>query len=131
MLSRSSRRCHGMPSIAASGPDFCRVSIPTLTFSSAVSAGNSRMFWKVRATPRWLITCVFLPMTLTAAIAGPPGQVMRPSCGVYTPVSELNSDVLPAPLGPMIARISPRYIRTDTSLRLTTPPKRRVTCSMS
>src|SRR5689334_19310297 len=31
----------------------------------------------------------------------------------------------------MTARISPRYIRIDTSLRLTTPPKRSVMCSMS
>src|ERR1700710_2123942 len=31
----------------------------------------------------------------------------------------------------MTARISPRRIVIDTSLRLTTPPKRSVTCSMS
>src|SRR5438093_325750 len=31
----------------------------------------------------------------------------------------------------MTARISPRYIVIETSLKLTTPPKRRVTCWMS
>ena len=62
------------PSIAAIGPDFCRVSMPTLTFSSAVSAGKSRMFWNVRATPRWLTTCVFLPITLTG---GSPGRAAQ------------------------------------------------------
>src|SRR5665213_1906126 len=96
-----------MPSMAATGPDFCRVSTPTLTFSNAVNAGNSRMFWKVRATPRWLTLCVGMPSTLTGGSPTRPDSMIEPSCGVYTPVSELNSDVLPAPFGPMTARISP------------------------
>ena len=98
---------------------------PDLDVLEAVSAGNSRMFWKVRATPRWLITWVFLPSTLTIGSPGRPEASMRPSWGGYTPVSELNSEVLPAPLGPMTARISPRCIDIVTSLRLTTPPKRK------
>ena len=32
-----------------------RASVPTTTFSSAVIAPKSRMFWKVRATPAWMI----------------------------------------------------------------------------
>src|SRR3954452_14468470 len=120
-----------MPSMAAIAPARCRVSMPIFTFSSAVSAGKSRMFWNVRATPRWLMTWVFLPMTLTAVSPARPMSRMLPCCGVYTPVRELNSDVLPAPFGPMTARIWPRYNRIETSLRLTTPPKRSVTCSTS
>ena len=69
MLSRSSRRCHGSPSIAEIGSECWRVSTPTLTFSSAVSAGNSRMFWKVRATPSRLTLWVGMPSTLTGRIA--------------------------------------------------------------
>src|SRR5215831_9184623 len=72
-----------------------------------------------------------MPMTLVGGSPGRPDTTIRPSCGVYTPVSELNRDVLPAPFGPMMARISPRTMRIETSLRLTTPPNRNVTCSMS
>src|SRR3954452_4030256 len=112
--------------MAETGPAFCRVSMPTFTFSRAVSAGNSRMFWNVRATPSRLTTCVFFPMTLTGTAPGRATSRISPSCGRYTPVSELNSDVLPAPFGPMTARTSPRRICRLTSSRLVTPPKRRV-----
>jgi hypothetical protein len=71
-----------MPSMAEIGPDFWRVSTPTLTFSSAVSAGNSRMFWKVRATPSRLITWVFLPSTDAIESPSRAARVIVPSCGV-------------------------------------------------
>ena len=82
MDSRSSRRCQGIPSIAEIGPDFCRVSTPTLTFSSAVRAGNNRMFWNVRATPMWLITWVFLPRTDAGVSPFRAASMIVPSCGV-------------------------------------------------
>src|SRR4029450_7178372 len=40
----------------------------------------------------------------------------------------LSSDVLPAPLGPMMARISPASISTLTSLSACTAPKARAIC---
>src|SRR6476620_7248492 len=43
----------------------------------------------------------------------------------------LKQVVLPAPLGPMRPRISPSLMWKFTSLRATTPPKRRVTLSTS
>src|ERR1019366_2696849 len=72
-----------------------------------------------------------MPSTLIGGSPARPESMIDPSCGVYTPVSELKSDVLPAPLGPMTARISPRCIWSDTAIRLVTPPKRSVTLSTS
>ena len=45
------------------GPVRCRDSMPILTFSTAVNALNSLMFWKVRAIPSRLTACGFLPKT--------------------------------------------------------------------
>ena len=55
--------------------------MPTLTFSSAVSAGKSRMFWNVRATPSRLTRWVFMPMTLVGDSPARPETLMTPSCG--------------------------------------------------
>ena len=71
-----------------------------------------------------------MPITLSGG-ALLDAKVMLPSWGWYTPVMELNSDVFPAPLGPITARISPRRIASDTSRSETTPPKRSVTCCTS
>ena len=56
--------------------------MPTLTFSSAVSAGNSRMFWNVRATPSRLTRWVLRPITLVGESPGRARTSMLPSCGV-------------------------------------------------
>ena len=37
--------------MAPNRPECVRTWRPTITFSSAVISGNSRMFWKVRAMP--------------------------------------------------------------------------------
>src|SRR5207247_712333 len=44
--------------------------------------------------------------------------------GRSTPVVQLKSLDLPAPLGPMMARISPDWIATSTLLRALSPPNR-------
>ena len=70
--------------------------------------------------------CAFLPM-IDMGLPFFPTKVIVPSWGWYTPVNELKSDVLPAPLGPMTASISPRSWCKLTSLSEITPPKRSVT----
>src|SRR5207249_9603449 len=53
-----------------------------------------------------------------------PANRMRPLVGRSTPVMQLKSVDLPAPLGPMMARISPVWIATSTLLRALSPPNR-------
>ena len=49
---------------------------------------------------------------------------MRPEVGRSTPVRQLKNVLLPAPFGPMMARISPRWISKLTLLSAVRPPKR-------
>src|SRR5713226_9054493 len=51
---------------------------------------------------------------------------MRPESGRRTPVRQLKKVLLPAPFGPMIARISPRWTSKSTLSRAARPPKRTV-----
>ena len=51
---------------------------------------------------------------------------MRPEVGRSTPVTQLKNVLLPAPFGPMMARISPRRISRLTLLSAVSPPKRMV-----
>src|SRR5262245_47632587 len=53
-----------------------------------------------------------------------PSNTMRPLVGRSTPVRQLKKVDLPAPLGPMMARISPRRTLTETPLSAVRPPKR-------
>ena len=53
---RSSLRTHGARTIDPNNPARIRQCRPTITFSSAVIAPNSRMFWNVRATPSFVMT---------------------------------------------------------------------------
>src|SRR5215470_17885811 len=59
-----------------------------------------------------------------------PSKTMRPPLGLSTPVRQLKKVDLPAPLGPMIARISPRATRIEALLRAVNPPNRMVSCSV-
>ena len=59
--SASSRRCRGSRNSAPSTPVLCWASAPTMTFSSAVIVGKSRMFWNVRAMPSLVIWCRLRP----------------------------------------------------------------------
>src|SRR5581483_11835668 len=53
-----------------------------------------------------------------------------PDVGRSTPVRQLKNVLLPAPLGPMIARISPRGTSMLTLLSAVSPPKRTVSPSV-
>src|SRR5580765_6014991 len=53
-----------------------------------------------------------------------PSNTMRPLVGRSTPVRQLKKVDLPAPWGPMTARISPCFTGTDTLLSAARPPNR-------
>ena len=53
-----------------------------------------------------------------------PFQRMSPDWGWYTCEIELKIEVLPAPLGPMMANSSPSRTSNDTESMAVTPPKR-------
>ena len=72
------------------------------TFSSTVAPGRMLVIWYERARPLWEIRCGGSPATSS------PFRKMRPLVGRSTPVTQLKKVLLPAPLGPMMARISPR-----------------------
>src|SRR5262249_49467223 len=58
-----------------------------------------------------------------------PSRRMRPPVGRSTPVTQLKKVLLPAPLGPMRARISPGMTDSVTPLRAVRPPNRTVSPS--
>ena len=55
-----------------------------------------------------------------------PRKVILPSCGEYTPLMQLSIELLPAPFGPMMARISCSRTLKLISVSAFTPPKRRL-----
>src|SRR5207247_8565346 len=59
-----------------------------------------------------------------------PLNMIRPLVGRRTPVRQLKKVDLPAPLGPMIPRISPDGTRRDTFVSAASPPKRTVRASV-
>src|SRR6516162_2144113 len=70
------------------------------TFSRAVSAGKMWQSWKVRAIPFCATTCTGSPVIFS------PAKMTSPVVGFSTLVIRLNTVDLPAPFGPMTARIS-------------------------
>src|SRR5690349_3728166 len=64
------------------------------------------------------------------AVMSPPSNMIRPDDGRSTPVRQLKKVLLPAPFGPMTARISPRCTAKLTLLRAVRPPKRIVRSSV-
>ena len=98
---------------------------PTITFSRTVSAGNSARFWNVRAMPMRAI------LYGGSASRSCPSKVMWPSVGWYRRLTQLNSVVLPAPLGPISAQICPSSMTKLSPSSATTPPKRTPTSSIS
>src|ERR1051325_1118072 len=73
--------------------------------------------WNERPMPSRHTSCGARPVTSR------PSSVTAPASGVRWPVMRLNSVVLPAPLGPMIAAIWPRATSRLTSLTARKPPK--------
>src|SRR6266851_7965545 len=60
----------------------------------------------------------------------PPARKIAPDVGRRTPVRQLKNVLLPAPLGPMMARTSPLGTAKSTPLRAVSPPKRTVNFSV-
>src|SRR5258708_783420 len=59
-------------------------------------------------------------------VISPPSNRMRPAVGRITPVTQLKNVLLPAPLGPITARISSRRRSKLIALSAVRPPKRMV-----
>jgi hypothetical protein len=75
---------------------------PVMRLSMTFMPLNSARFWKVRATPISATWRLFMWLKVL------PRKVMLPSCGAYTPLMQLSMLLLPAPLGPMMARTRAR-----------------------
>ncbi len=98
---------------------------PTSTLSRAERSENSRMFWKVRATPRRAMTCG------RSAWMGCPSRRMAPPVGASSPDTMLMTVVFPAPFGPMSPWISPRSTAKLAPSTARTPPNARSSRSTS
>src|ERR1700736_743170 len=79
------------------------------------------MFWNVLATPSLVISYGFLRSTRA------PSNQICPSVGQYTPVSTLNTVVLPAPFGPMRPYSAPRSTFIVSDFTAARPPNLIVT----
>src|SRR2546430_12187673 len=88
------------------------------TFSSTVAPGRMLVIWYERAMALREIRFGGSP-----AMSSPANR-MRPALGCSTPVTQLKNVDLPAPLGPMMARISPAGTAMLTSFNAVKPPNR-------
>src|SRR5206468_2546989 len=88
----------------------------TCTFSSALSVANVAVIWNVRLTPRRQIACGASPRISS------PRYATAPSSARSRPARMLKNVDLPAPFGPMSARISPRARSKLTPSTARTPP---------
>src|SRR5574337_753931 len=86
------------------------------TDSSTVISANSRLIWKVRASPRLTRWCWLQRVTSS------PSRITVPAVGTRKPLSRLISVVLPAPLGPISAWRAPAAMASETSWVATKPP---------
>src|SRR5687767_1260835 len=59
---------------------------------------------------------------------GSPSRCTAPEVGAISPASMRSAVVLPAPLGPSSAKISPGFSSNETSSTAVRSPKRRVRC---
>src|SRR5262245_19723673 len=94
------------------------------TFSSTVAPGRMLVIWYERAIALRETACGGSP-----AMSSPLNRI-RPLVGRSTPVRQLKRVDLPAPLGPMIPRISPLGTAIDTLVSAASPPKRTVSASV-
>ena len=76
--------------------------------------------WKVRTTPLRATMCG------ARALIRSPSKRTSPALGRRKEAISLKSVLLPAPLGPMMERISPASAEKLTSLTAVRPPKRLV-----
>ena len=98
---------------------------PSMMFSSTVMCRNSSMFWNVRAMPRRAIV-PGLVRTRLRSPRFPLWKTISPTWGRYRPLMQLRRLVFPAPLGPMMAWMSPWETLKVTPSRARTPPNRSV-----
>ena len=99
---------------------------PVMTFCRTVSDGKSARFWKVRPMPSPAMRCG------GSSRIDCPWNWMLPEEGVYKRERQLNSVVLPAPLGPIRPTILPASTSNETPSSATMPPKRTPTfCTRS
>jgi len=92
-------------------------------FSITVSRLSALVSWNVRTMPN---LATLYAETLDSCW---PLKVQLPLSGLSKPVSRLKKVVLPAPLGPMRAVITPRWISTWSTSTAVSPPNRRTTFS--
>src|SRR5215475_6128920 len=88
-----------------------------MTFSSTVRAGNGRTIWNVRPIPRRHAS------SGVSRSIGSPANRIEPASGASAPAIMLNSVVLPAPLGPITAKISPWRTSNSRSWTARSPLK--------
>ena len=73
-------------------------------FSRTDSSGKISVIWKVRAIPMATRSVTFIFVTVS------PSNTISPAVGSKNPEIMLKNVVLPAPLGPMMARSSRRHL---------------------
>ena len=78
--------------------------------------GNVAVIWKVRPTPSRQISRGAWP------VVSSPSSVIRPLSGIFWPLSMSKQVLLPAPFGPISARISPAFSAKETPRTACTPP---------
>ena len=88
-----------------------------ITFSMSVRSPKISGVWKTRAMPAWLISCGRIPRIER------PSNSTVPVSGSTRPTRQFSSVDLPAPFGPMMARISPSATSRLTSSSAFSPPK--------
>src|SRR5262245_38648206 len=93
-------------------------------FSSTVAFGRMLVIWYERAIPRWEIRSGDRP------VMSSPARKIAPDAGRRTPVRQLKNVLLPAPLGPMMARTCPSGTEKSTAVRADRPPNRIVSFSV-
>src|SRR6185369_4024693 len=88
------------------------------TLSSALKSRKMLVIWNERASPRCERAAA------DSVVTSAPANLIVPASGRSTPESWPISVVLPAPLGPMTASVSPSATSRSTPSVATRPPKR-------
>ena len=113
----TARRSHGLRRSPAATSTAIR------RFSRTVSSGKISVIWNVRAMP------IATRFSGEVRVTSWPWNKMRPEVGGKNPLIRLKNVVLPAPLGPMMARSSPGGTVSETESTATRLPKCRLAFS--
>src|SRR6185312_4037705 len=111
-MSSSTARARAIASLSGS-----RSNAAAVTASSTLMPAKTCTIWKLRARPRRATAGGLSP------VIGAPASTTEPESGVMKPETSENSVVLPAPFGPITARISPSRTSNDTRSTAVRPPK--------